>query len=73
METNNPPNTAGFAKKSPAKNKRRCTKRKTTKKPVDFDLLSEDDRKAFTYIIACVFIMCAATMLKDKFNPNAVE
>lgn len=72
METNNPPNATDFAKKSPARNKRRYPKRKTIKKPVDFDLLSEDDRKAFIYLVACVFILCAATVLKDMFDkPNA--
>lgn len=72
METNNPPNATDFAKKSPTSNKRRYTKRKTAKKPVDFDLLSEDDRKAFTYLVACVFIVSAATVLKDMFDkPNA--
>ena len=73
METNTPPNVTDFTKKSPTRNKRRYTKRRTTKDPADFDLSGEDDRKTFTYIIACVFIMCAATMLKDKFNPNAGE
>lgn len=72
METNNPPNATDFAKKSPARNKRRYTKRKTAKKPVDFDLLNEDDRNAFNYLVACVFIVCAATVLKDMFAiPNA--
>lgn len=72
METNNPPNATGFAKKSPARNKCRYHKRKTAQKPVNLDLLSEDDRKAFNYLVACVFIVCAATVLKDMFDkPNA--
>lgn len=72
METNNPPNATGFAKKSPARNKRRYPKRKSTRKPVNIDLLNEDDRKAFNYLVACVFIVCAATVLKDLFDtPNA--
>ncbi len=73
METNNPPNATDFAKKSPARNKRRYTKRKTDKKPVDFDLLSEDDRKAFNYLVACVFIVCAATVLKDMFDKTNAD
>ncbi len=67
METNNPPNTAGFVKKSPARNKRRYPKRKPGHKAVNLDSLSEHDRRAFAYLCAGVFIVSAATVLKDLF------
>lgn len=72
METNNPPNTPGFVKKSPARNKRRYPKRKPGHKTVNLDSLSEHDRRVFAYLCAGVFIVFAATVLKDLFdNPKA--
>ncbi len=73
METNNPPNTAGFAKKSPARNKQRTPKRRSTTKKVDFDPSNEDNRKAITYLFACVFIVCATTVLKDMFDKSNAD
>lgn len=72
METNNPPNVKGFEKKPAIKNNRRFPKRKSDKKPVDFNSMNKDEIKAFKCFYACIFLLFVATALKDMFdNQNA--
>lgn len=72
METNNPPNVKGFEKKPAVKNNHRFPKRKSDKKPVNFNPMNKDEIKAFKCFYACIFLLLVATALKDMFdNQNA--
>lgn len=73
METNNPPNAKGFEKKPAVRNNRRFPKRKSDKKPVDFNSMSKDEIKAFKCFYACIFLLFVATSLKDMFDNSNAE
>ena len=71
METNNPPNAIGFAKRSPAKNKRRYTKRKATAKTVKSTSVSAKEIEINKWFLDCLLLIVLATAIKELFDkPN---
>lgn len=72
METNNPPNATDFAKKSPARNKRRDTKRKSAKKPVKSAPVNAKEIENNKWFLDCLLLILLATAIRELFdNPNA--
>ena len=70
METNNPPNEKGFEKKPAVRNNRRFPKRKSDKKPVDFNSMNKNEIKGFS---VCLFLISVSTALKDMFDNSNAE
>lgn len=73
METNILPNVKGFEKKPTLRRNRRILKRKSDKKPVDFNSMSKDEIKAFKCFSVCLFLISVSTALKDMFDNSNAE
>ncbi len=73
MGINNPPNTADFPKKSPARKKRCNSMRRNNEKTIDLSSMSEHDRMAVSYLFASALLVCAATVLKEMFVKPTAE